>query len=79
MPDSIDTPFWEQNYPVPRPGHVLPPERVAEVIVFMLALPEDTMLVGTVIAPTAARRRKAAGPPTPLSGAPGPSAESEAP
>jgi NAD(P)-dependent dehydrogenase (short-subunit alcohol dehydrogenase family) len=63
MPDSIDTPFWEQNYPVPRPGNVLPPERVADLIVFMLTQPEDTMLVGPVIGPLGARRRKAAPPP----------------
>jgi NAD(P)-dependent dehydrogenase (short-subunit alcohol dehydrogenase family) len=62
MPDAVDTPIWEQNHPVPRPGDALPPERVAEVITFMLALPEDTALVGSpVIAPLGARRRRLAG------------------
>jgi NAD(P)-dependent dehydrogenase (short-subunit alcohol dehydrogenase family) len=59
MPDAIDTPLWDQNYPVPRPGDALPPERVADLIVFMLMQPEDTVLVGPVIAPLGARRRKA--------------------
>lgn len=58
LPDSIDTPFWEQNYPVPKPGHVLPPERVADLVLFMLTQPDDTMLVAPVIAPSGARRRK---------------------
>jgi NAD(P)-dependent dehydrogenase (short-subunit alcohol dehydrogenase family) len=72
MPDAIATPIWEQNYPVPPPGDALPPERVAEVILFMLTQPEDTMLLGSVIAPLGARRRKggsktapANSPPTP--------------
>jgi NAD(P)-dependent dehydrogenase (short-subunit alcohol dehydrogenase family) len=58
MPDAIATPIWEQNHPVPPPGDALPPERVADVIVFMLAQPEDTTLLGAVIAPLGARRRK---------------------
>lgn len=61
LPDSIDTPFWEQNYPVPKPGHLLPPERVADLVVFMLCQPDDTMLVAPVIAPSGARRRKTSG------------------
>lgn len=62
MPDAIDTPIWEQNYPVPAPGNALPPERVAEVVLFMLALPADTVLIGSpVIAPIGARQRKAGG------------------
>jgi NAD(P)-dependent dehydrogenase (short-subunit alcohol dehydrogenase family) len=58
MPDSIATPIWEQNYPVPPPGDALPPERVADLILFMLTQAEDTILVGPVIAPLGARRRK---------------------
>jgi NAD(P)-dependent dehydrogenase (short-subunit alcohol dehydrogenase family) len=61
MPDAIDTPFWDQNYPVPRPGDALRPERVADLILFMLTQPDDTVLVGPVIAPLGARRRKPAG------------------
>jgi NAD(P)-dependent dehydrogenase (short-subunit alcohol dehydrogenase family) len=60
MPDAIDTPFWDQNYPVPRPGDALQPERVADLILFMLAQPDDTVLAGPVIAPLGARRRKPA-------------------
>jgi len=60
MPAAIATPMWEQNLPAPMPGDAIPPERVADLIVFMLLQPEDTMLVGPVIAPVGARRRKAA-------------------
>ena len=63
MPDAVDTPIWEQNHPVPKPGDALAPERVADVIIFMLTQPEDAMLVGAVIAPLGARRRQFAGKP----------------
>lgn len=58
MPDAIATPMWQQNHPIPPPGDSLPPERVADLILFLLKQPEDTILVGTVIAPLGARRRK---------------------
>jgi 3-oxoacyl-[acyl-carrier protein] reductase len=59
MPGAVATPFWEQNLPAPMPGDALPPERIADVIVFMLLQPEDTMLVAPVVMPLGARRRKA--------------------
>ena len=58
MPAAVATPMWEQNKPAPMPGDAIAPERVAEVIAFMLLQPDDTMLVGPVIAPVGARRRK---------------------
>lgn len=60
MPAAIATPMWEQNLPAPMPGDALPPERVADLIVFMLLQPQDTVIVGPVIAPLGARRRRAA-------------------
>jgi len=60
MPGAVATPFWEQNLPAPMPGDAMPPERVADLIVFMLLQPEDSMLVGPVITPVGARRRRAA-------------------
>lgn len=60
MPGAVATPFWEQNLPAPMPGDAMPPERVADLIVFMLLQPEDSVLVGPVITPVGARRRKAA-------------------
>jgi 3-oxoacyl-[acyl-carrier protein] reductase len=63
MPAAIATPMWQQNLPAPMPGDALPPERVADLIVFMLLQPEDTVIVGPVIAPLGARRRKAAAKP----------------
>ena len=56
---AVATPMWEQNKPAPMPGDAIPPERVADLIVFMLLQPDDTMLVGPVIAPVGARRRRA--------------------
>ena len=62
MPAAIATPMWQQNLPAPMPGDALPPERVADLIVFMLLQPDDTMIVGPVIAPLGARRRRASKP-----------------
>ena len=60
MPAAVATPMWEQNKPAPMPGDAIPPERVADLIVFMLLQPDDTMIVGPVIAPVGARKRRAA-------------------
>ncbi len=59
VPDAVNTPIWQQNGPVPMPANALPPERVADVIMFMLALPPDAMLVAPIIAPSRARSRGA--------------------
>ena len=58
MPAAVATPMWEQNLPAPMPGDAIPPERVADLIVFMLLQPDDTMIVGPVIVPVGARKRK---------------------
>lgn len=63
MPAAIATPMWQQNLPAPMPGDAIPAERVADLIVFMLLQPEDTVLVGPVIAPLGARKRRAAAKP----------------
>ena len=57
LPDAVNTAFWQQNGPVPMPPHSLPPERVADLILFMLALPPDTQILAPVIAPLQVRRR----------------------
>lgn len=52
MPDAVDTPLWRQNGTVTAaPPQSLPPERVAELIAFCLALPADTICENLVIAP----------------------------
>ena len=63
MPGAVQTPMWEQNLPAPMPGDAIPPERIADVIVFMLLQPEDTQLVSPVILPVGARRRRGAAKP----------------
>lgn len=60
LPDSVDTPIWEQN-PIPRAVAALPAERVAEFIVYLLGMPADSMLVNPVIAPFSPRRRGGVG------------------
>jgi 3-oxoacyl-[acyl-carrier protein] reductase len=62
MPGAVATPLWEQNRPLPLPDAALPPERVADLIRFLLELPDDTILENVVVAPFKARRGKAGGP-----------------
>lgn len=58
LPGAVDTDLWEQNGPIPPPAEMLPPQRVAELIVFLLTLPDDTVLVDPVIAPFSPGRRQ---------------------
>jgi NAD(P)-dependent dehydrogenase (short-subunit alcohol dehydrogenase family) len=58
LPDAVDTPMWEQNGPLRQPEESLPPDRVAELIAFMIGLPDDTMLGDVVIKAFKTRRRK---------------------
>ncbi len=58
LPDAVDTPLWDQNSPIKAPDYSLPPERVADLIVYMLALPDDTIFENVVISPFKTRRRK---------------------
>jgi NAD(P)-dependent dehydrogenase (short-subunit alcohol dehydrogenase family) len=58
LPDAVDTPIWEQNGPI-RAERALDPSRVADLIIYLVTLPSDTIMGGMVIAPFRARRRKA--------------------
>lgn len=58
MPDAVATPIWNQNGPIPPPAYALSPERVADLLLYMLACPQDTLLDNMVIAPFFSRRRK---------------------
>ena len=57
-PDAVDTKIWEQNGALPAPADALPASRVADLIVYLLAMPVDTVLSDPVIAPFRSRRRK---------------------
>jgi NAD(P)-dependent dehydrogenase (short-subunit alcohol dehydrogenase family) len=50
LPGAIDTPMWEQNGPLQRPEHALPPARVADLVLTMLTLP-GAVLPGPAIEP----------------------------
>lgn len=58
LPDAVDTPMWEQNGMLRKPEDALPPERVADLIAFLVSMPEDTMLGDVVIKAFKTRRRK---------------------
>jgi NAD(P)-dependent dehydrogenase (short-subunit alcohol dehydrogenase family) len=51
LPGAVETPMWAQNGPIPRPERVLPVERVADLVAFLVTLPADTECTETVIEP----------------------------
>jgi NAD(P)-dependent dehydrogenase (short-subunit alcohol dehydrogenase family) len=58
LPDAVDTPLWDQNGPVRAPDWSLPPERIAEVIAYMVTLPADTILGEVAVHPFRSRKRR---------------------
>jgi NAD(P)-dependent dehydrogenase (short-subunit alcohol dehydrogenase family) len=57
LPDAVDTPLWEQNGPITRTDDMLPPERIANLVIYMLTLPDDTIVLEPVIGSFRTRRR----------------------
>lgn len=51
LPGAIDTGMWEQNGPLAPPPDIIGPERVADCILQLLTLPEDTVLDAVVVEP----------------------------
>lgn len=62
LPDAVDTPLWEQNGPKAIRAPInLPPERIAEFILYLLALPRDAFLLNPIIAPFKGRKKRRKG------------------
>lgn len=62
LPDAVDTPLWDQNGPKAiRAPFTLPPERIAELILYLLMLPRDTFLLNPVVASFKGRKKRAKG------------------
>jgi NAD(P)-dependent dehydrogenase (short-subunit alcohol dehydrogenase family) len=57
LPGAVDTPMWDQNGPILRPLEILPPERVSDLIVYMITLPDDTILLNPSIVAAKKPRR----------------------
>jgi NAD(P)-dependent dehydrogenase (short-subunit alcohol dehydrogenase family) len=49
LPEMVDTPMLGQNGPMPKPAQLLSADRVAEVILYLLRLPDDTTLLSPVL------------------------------
>jgi NAD(P)-dependent dehydrogenase (short-subunit alcohol dehydrogenase family) len=59
LPDAVDTGLWGQaGGTALKPRHMLSPERVAALIVYLLSLPRDTYLLNSVVVPVPTRKRK---------------------
>jgi NAD(P)-dependent dehydrogenase (short-subunit alcohol dehydrogenase family) len=62
LPDAVDTPLWQQNRPLPQAHAMLPPERIANLIIYLITLPDDTALIEPVIGSFQTRRSRGRGP-----------------
>ncbi|RAI03085.1 NAD(P)-dependent oxidoreductase [Acuticoccus sediminis] len=59
LPDAVETPIWDQlGGAALRPKTMLPPERIADCALWLIALPRDMFIVNPVIAPVQQRRKK---------------------
>lgn len=62
LPHAVETGLWSQaGGAAMKPRAMLSPDRVAELILYMLALPRDAYLFNSVVAALPARRRKGGG------------------
>lgn len=64
LPDAVDTPLWDQSGAAAlRPRDLLPPDRVAAAILYLMLLPRDTYLLNPTLFPMRQRvKRKPAAP-----------------
>jgi NAD(P)-dependent dehydrogenase (short-subunit alcohol dehydrogenase family) len=63
LPDAVDTPIWAQSGSAAlKPQTMLPPERVAQFVHYLITLPRDTYLLNPTIYPLRSRARRV--PPT---------------
>lgn len=67
-PGAVDTPLWDQNGAIGAPEFALPPERVADLIAYVLTLPADTVMQNLVLLPFRTRRRRKGAAPVDGSG-----------
>jgi 3-oxoacyl-[acyl-carrier protein] reductase len=58
LPGAIETGMWNQNGPLPRPGAILPTERVADMIIGLITLTEDMEFATPIIKPFNTRMGK---------------------
>ena len=62
LPDAVDTPLWEQSGSAAlKPRAMLSPERVAEVVLYLLTLPRDAFLLNPLLYPLRPRARRGGG------------------
>lgn len=58
LPGAIETDMWDQN-PLPRPQNILPVERAADFICYLVTLPVDVILPDPIIEPLKVRLQPA--------------------
>jgi NAD(P)-dependent dehydrogenase (short-subunit alcohol dehydrogenase family) len=59
LPDAVDTPLWEQSGTTAlRPRDLLPPDRVAAAILYLMLLPRDTYLLNPTLFPIRQRAKR---------------------
>ncbi len=72
LPDAVDTPLWDQSGSAAlRPRVMLSPDRVAQFVLYLLALPRDAFLLNPLIYPMPQQRTRRSGAGTPGGEPPG--------
>jgi len=63
LPDAVRTSIWDQSGSTAiRPPHMLPPDRVAEFVLYLITLPRDAFLLNPMLYPLQVRTKRAARP-----------------
>lgn len=59
LPDAVDTPLWDQSGTAAlKPQNMLTAQRVAEFVLYLMALPRDVYIMNSVLSPLRSRVRK---------------------
>jgi NAD(P)-dependent dehydrogenase (short-subunit alcohol dehydrogenase family) len=63
LPDAVRTSLWDQSGTTAlKPPHMLPPDRVAEFVLYLTTLPRDAFLLNPMLYPLHVRTKRAAQP-----------------
>jgi NAD(P)-dependent dehydrogenase (short-subunit alcohol dehydrogenase family) len=63
LPDAVRTSLWDQSGTTAlKSPHMLPPDRVAEFVLYLITLPRDAFLLNPMLCPLQVRTKRAARP-----------------
>jgi len=56
LPGAFESSIWSQNRSIPHPQGLPPVERVADLVLYLLTLPQDTICPQIIVEPVRAKR-----------------------